>query len=75
MTISMDGPFGVGGVYCGIVQFTSPTVPTEINVSGTSMFGVDCADGIFTPQANKRYSLKFTWDGVGYFGEAIGYAL
>ncbi len=75
MTIMMDGPYGVGDMYCGMVQFTSPAVPAEINVSGTPMFGVDCADGVFTPQANKRYTLKFVWDGVGYFGEVIGYSI
>ncbi|HIT85194.1 MAG TPA: hypothetical protein IAA60_04710, partial [Candidatus Ornithomonoglobus intestinigallinarum] len=75
MTIMMDGPYGAGDMYCGMVQFTSPAVPAEINVSGTPMFGVDCADGVFTPQANKRYTLKFVWDGVGYFGEVIGYSI
>ena len=75
MTIMMEGPYGAGDMYCGMVQFTSPAVPAEINVSGVPMFGVDCADGVFTPQANKRYTLKFVWDGVGYFGEVIGYSI
>lgn len=75
MTIMMEGPYGAGDMYCGMVQFTSPAVPAEINVSGAPMFGVDCADGVFTPQANKRYTLKFVWDGVGYFGEVIGYTV
>ena len=59
-------------LYCGVIEFTSPSTASDIAISGIYMTGIDCDNGTFTPQANRRYHLKIVWDGLGYFGEVVG---
>ena len=59
-------------LYYGVIEFTSPSTASNITISDIYMTGIDCDNGVFTPQANRRYRLKIIWDGLGYFGEVVG---
>lgn len=60
--------------YVSSVVFTSETTSTNLIYPDTIyMIGTDCIDGIFTPVANKRYTVMVSYDGEGLIGTVGGY--
>lgn len=51
--------------YSSFISFSSGAIATLINFpAGTKFLGCDVLDGVFSPVANKRYSLGLWFDGV-----------
>ena len=55
-----------------ILQFTSGSVATSVIPSNIIYRGDSTANGVFTPIANKRYSVYFTYNGVNICGTVQG---
>ena len=55
-----------------VIQFTSGSVATFIPLSNIIYRGDSTANGVFTPIANKRYSVYFTYNGINVCGTVQG---
>ena len=55
----------ISGAFCSCVRFTTPsTIPTDYSIfPNITYVGDDTANGVFTPVANKRYTMLFDYDG------------
>ena len=59
--------------YISSVVFTSGE--TDFTADGIIMCGDDCDEGVFTPEASKRYTAIFTYDGVNVIGDVRGVSI
>lgn len=73
-----DFPANVTASYKSWMNFTSGATPTNCTYPTNKLIwrGDDVVSGNFTPAANKRYCISFTYDGVSKFrglvqGEAL----
>ena len=63
-----------GTSFSAFICFSSGTIATAVNFqAGTKFIGDDVIDGVFSPIANKRYSLGLWFDGVNNTVVAGGY--
>lgn len=53
--------------------FVSGSTATVFSSGGIVYKGNDCADGIFTPVTNKRYSVMYGYNGITPYGLVLGF--
>ena len=70
--LTIAGPSNPTVSFGSVLQFTSGSVATSVISSNIIYRGDSTANGVFTPIANKRYSVYFTYNGVNICGTVQG---
>ena len=72
-SVTLTLPATVPADFIAQVEFTSGAIATTFTAPATVIFeGNDCSNGVFTPLANKRYSVMVYSDGVNVIGLVMG---
>ena len=61
--------------YISSVIFTSGEIVPSFTAEGIIMCGDECEVGVFTPEANKRYTVIVSYDGVNIIGDVRGVSI
>lgn len=74
-SITLNFPEEKPDDYISSVIFTSGETATSFTAEGIIMCGDECEDGVFTPEANKRYTVIVSYDGVNIIGDVRGVSI
>lgn len=73
-SVTFTLPATISANFTAQVNFTSGTTATVLTAPNTVYFdGDDCAGGVFTPAASKRYQVLITNDGVTTLGYVLSH--